>query len=284
MPLSQCNATTTCPPNFTPTTCYNECNEKTCVNAQNPDKICPAYCQTSGGPNGMCVCAGDLYRTVDNKCVPLDQCRTTATTPTPTPTQTPSPTPICPLPNYVPTNCYNACSEKTCANKRKGNQICTKECQLGGGPNGNCVCKADYIRNDCNECVPEDQCDVNYCIGPNEELKTITYHTVCRLPKYCRTKKRCSGNSCKGNSCHKKSHRRKSCRGKLCRKKSKRSNNCHLPKECRCKREVQECVCKDGFVRNKCGVCVPQGQANYNVTVCVTSNMCRRSNSTYDSE
>lgn len=297
VPLSQCNATSTCPANFVPTTCYNECTENTCANAQLPNRGCPAYCQTSGGPNGMCVCAGNLYRIDDNRCVPLGQCSTTATTPTatqtptpttrptqsptqtptPRPTQTPiqtppaTPTPICPLPNYVPTTCYNACSEKTCANKRKPNQICSRECQLAGGPNGNCVCKAGYIRNDCNECVPEDQCDVDGCSRPNEELITISIHTVCRVPKYCRTKKRCSRKSCKGRkSCHKgKSHRRSN------RKKSKRS--CRLPKECRCKKEVQECVCKDGFARNRCGVCVPEKQAN-NRTECVAKNTCRRSN------
>lgn len=63
----------------------------------------------------------------------------------------------CSLPGFVPTDCYNSCSELTCANLRLGeDRVCPQFCENGA----NCQCGGGMYRNDCNMCVSKGQCSV----------------------------------------------------------------------------------------------------------------------------
>lgn len=267
--VQECNSTCTCDnPNYVSNNnCYNACSERTCANLkrdQSGPVACTFQCQIDGP---KCECATGFYRNNENyQCVTADKCNVTITT-TPvtsaprtptavssTPQVTNTPPRVCPLPNFEPTTCYNECSEHTCANLRKeqsGPVICTKECQVSGGPNGNCVCAGNLYRNDCNVCVEKEHCNTNTtmpckCNQPFEEMKYVSYRLGCRLPNHCN----------KWKSCERRSHKRRHCNGKSC----KRSEKCKRPKHCRCRRERryrQVCSCQAGYIRNRCGVCVP---------------------------
>lgn len=239
-------ASQTCPTGYRSTDCYNSCTEDTCANYRtdpNKTRICTTDCQ----PGPRCVCAQGLYRDDYNVCVNPTQCNApfiTTTTSPPVVTASPqppvitaSPQPVCCLPNYKPALCYNSCSEKTCANLKRdesGPVFCTLECQISGGPNGNCVCDGDMYRNDCNQCVPKDQCNAT-CTKPQPTFCTGDFETVygCLDPLEARV---CPGIGCSSPR-------------DVFLKFVSQLNSTGL-----C--VLNTCDCQNGYLRNECGKCV----------------------------
>lgn len=81
-----------------------------------------------------------------------------------------------------------------------------------------CDCKNGYRRLESGECVPEDQCP-NYCSAPNEVMSE------------CYSE--CSPRTCPNVTGPE-------------------------PRVCTLQCQIGVCDCKNGYWRNKCGVCVPE--------------------------
>lgn len=123
-----------------------------------------------------------------------------------------------------------------------------------------CDCSDGYLRNKCGQCVLPSECGADCvrttCEGPNTELETVYSYRKCR--------KDCGYNKCRRNRC------RNKCKGgDRCHRKCQKS--CDKCKKCRVAKH--ECVCKVGYARNNCGVCVPLS-ASQTVVPCACTNPC----------
>uniref|UniRef100_A0A182R6Q8 TIL domain-containing protein n=1 Tax=Anopheles funestus TaxID=62324 RepID=A0A182R6Q8_ANOFN len=58
----------------------------------------------------------------------------------------------CTNPNEEPNECGPACGDRTCANLRRNNVVCSKQCIPG------CYCIGGYVRNSRNVCIPTFMC------------------------------------------------------------------------------------------------------------------------------
>lgn len=194
------------------------------------------------------------------------------------PLTTTTPSVNCCKKDYVPTDCYNSCSEPTCANLRLGeNRVCTRECQSSG----KCQCGNGLYKNDCGVCVPKGQCGVPcktyQCDGANEELRTIELPPVCNIPipipkpKPCRKKscrKHSKKHSCENHKCKKSKCKKSKCKGSIRRRTLKASMRLG------CQRQfTTKCECIAGYARNNCEQCVPANQANI-MGPCTCTNQC----------
>lgn len=137
---------------------------------------------------------------------------------------------MCCLKDYVVTDCYNPCFERTCANLKLGDdRVCPLYCQTGV-----CECAENLYRNACDECVPKEQCDepckkdeAATCGGQNQALNGCWDPTKARV---------CPGI---GRSFPRDIF--------LKFVNGTNPNNLCIPKIC---------DCQDGYLRNECGQCV----------------------------
>lgn len=235
-----CDVTRTCCfKNQVVTPCYRWCEEKTCANLANPQN-CSTACESN-----VCVCAGDLYRNECNECVPKERCsekckRTVA--------------PLdCADPNEVLNTCWNPTKVKVCPDVAHS-KLRDRFLEFGqSSAPGLCIlsvcdCKDGYLRNRCGLCVPEKQCSDKCCI---DECDPCPQQNEVRVTKH--------------------------------RKRSHSSKRSHSPFSCKRKHkkhghdEKSVCVCKKGFVRDKCGRCVQPDQLNL-FEPCLCTNPCSLTN------
>lgn len=162
---------------------------------------------------------------------------------------------ICCSKDTVVSPCFNPCKENTCANlKNSSSSICLKDCVLNV-----CVCKGGLFRNECNECVPEQDCT-----------------KPCALPKLLE----CTGQFETLYGCLDPTQAR------VCL-----TSRCSKPRDFLLKYALQSnqkglcapntCDCIDGYLRNKCGQCVPANECGRKccvgkLTPCSGPNEVRR--------
>lgn len=137
---------------------------------------------------------------------------------------------VCCKKDYVPTNCYNSCSEPTCANLILGDRVCAAVCETSG----KCQCGNGLYKNDCDVCVPKEHCGVPCkkeesatCGGENQILNGCWDPTKARV---------CPG---LGRSFPRDIF--------LPFVNGTNPNNLCIPKIC---------DCKEGYLRDECGHCV----------------------------
>lgn len=129
----------------------------------------------------------------------------------------------CSLPKYVQTDCYNACSERTCANARRGPAPCSRLCEPDGPK---CVCGDGLYRNDCNECVPLNQCNATCTCTSRNYVETDCY------------------NACAERTC--------------ANLNTNPDGICTLE----CQINGPKCVCREDLYRNEFYKCVPKDQCD----------------------
>lgn len=144
---------------------------------------------------------------------------------------------ICCFKDYVLSTCYNECTENTCVNARSPPKRCPHVCK----PN-RCVCKQGLYRNECGECVEKDKCKkvcepkpALLCTGENEMMVGCFDESKARV---------CPQKSCAYSNYGFQGH-------------SQPKNLCILNK----------CECMAGYLRNKCGKCVPERECNKKCSV-----------------
>lgn len=152
--------------------------------------------------------------------------------------------------NQVVSNHYRWCDENTCDNLLNPPQNCTIDCF----DKDICVCKKGLYRNQCNKCVTAAECRTNcslyepiVCTGDNEELDPCFDPTTAKVCPHVR----CSNPR------------------DLFLRAAKRKQ----PGLC----ALTICDCKDGFLRNKCGKCVPEAECSRKCTI-RESDPCRGPN------
>lgn len=135
--------------------------------------------------------------------------------------------------------CYNPCSARTCEHLVNPPEVCPLYCALN-----QCDCLPNYYLNGCGVCVTEEQCSIPctntpiQCPGPNEELVGCLDPTKARI---CRDARPSEEPSCSRNSPFPLQLNRKA-----------RWRNADKKGLC----ILNQCECKVGFSRNKCGICV----------------------------
>lgn len=129
--------------------------------------------------------------------------------------------------------CYKTCAENTCANLLNPPKQCTSNCT-----SNICVCRDGYYRNECNKCVTKDQCSIpcgrfqpQKCTGKHEVMNGCfdpTKSKVCPEVKFSKP------------------------RDIFFKTKNSQIDLCIL----------NVCDCIDGYLRNKCGQCVPANECD----------------------
>lgn len=139
---------------------------------------------------------------------------------------------VCCFKDTVFTSSYNVCTENTCANLKNPPENCPKD------ESNACVCREGLYRNECNECVMKEECSKN-CTRPTKLQCTGQFEMLygCLDPTQARV--------CPTTRCSKPRD--------FLLKYAKRSNQSGL-----C--ALNTCDCIDGYLRNKCGQCVPANE------------------------
>lgn len=229
--------------------CYNECSANTCANLKNPPRICTLKCATD-----VCVCKKGLYLNECNECVSADQCYTDCKKPEAI---------KCKGPFESLYGCFNSNEAKVCPDISYSRprdaflqfSLISKQknlCALNI-----CDCSNGFLRNKCGECVQPGDCGKSChriaCEEPNAEVRKVLTYQNCEI----------NINECENETCTEK------CADEQCREKCKTNNiKC---KKCRIIRHI--CVCKAGYARNKCGMCVLANKAMDDVP-CLCTNPC----------
>lgn len=163
-----------------------------------------------------------------------------------------TPSRVCCFPDSVVSSCYKWCEENTCENVLNPPQNCTTECEYNI-----CVCREGLYRNECNECVKKEECYTPCkrdqpirCPGENEQLNGCFYPSDLR--------------ECPSRRC---STRREIFFNLLL--KLKRPGLCAW----------NVCDCRDGYLRNRCGKCVPAADCSKKCSVGVNDS-CSQPNET----
>ncbi|XP_063361403.1 zonadhesin-like [Cydia amplana] len=267
VPKDQCN-TPTCPANEVYSTCIqSSCTARNCSQLGKPVpciKIDPKYCIKG------CVCKEGYLRNAKGICVPKDQCNT----------------PTCPANEVYSTCIQSSCTARNCSQLGKPVpciKIDPKYCIKG------CVCKEGYLRNAKGICVPKDQCNTPTC--PANEVYSTCIQSSCTArncsqlgkpvpcikinPKYCIKgcvckegylrnakgicvpKDQCNTPTCPANEVYS-TCIQSSCTARNCSQLGKPVPCIKIdPKYC-----IKGCVCKEGYLRNAKGICVPKDQCN----------------------
>lgn len=241
------NNTICCVPNSKPAECPNECNSNLCARLNVPPGT---PCSTKCFPY-ICNCKDGFYSNSCAQCVTKEQCNDTDTCAAP-------PT-ICPGMNEELINCYDPRKARVCNPRDPAfDQSCRREdspfpldlLSLFGWNDKTgqscilqiCDCKKGYLRNKCGICVEAAHC--------SKECK-LTNADSCSDPEEIRYDewRPCDARTCK---------------------------NLKTPTNC-----VKEwskvyrnrCDCKDGYYRDDCGRCVPEGQCA-NQAPCKCTDPC----------
>ncbi|XP_039439707.1 zonadhesin-like [Culex pipiens pallens] len=199
---------------------------------------CPATCNSILERNANrvcpdicvrgCVCREGFVRNRDGKCIPPDRCGRDGHRPGDSSEEESGIR--CHRPNEVFSECGSACPE-TCDSIAKGGserKICTKNCVIG------CTCREGYVRNADGECVLPEEC-------PRHESAEESTKCGCNE----------EFNRC-GSAC---------------------PETCDIllgvaPRKPCIKICVEGCFCKEGFVRNQDGKCVPASECSVPEPVC----------------
>ncbi|CAH2992094.1 unnamed protein product [Chilo suppressalis] len=255
-----------CSKNEEYSTCTNGgCDARNCSQLGSPVpcvKLDPANCKKG------CVCVKGYLRADNGTCIPSDKCP-----------------PKCGR-NEVYSNCSNGmCRFKFCTQYGNPLPFCPRfnisNCK------GGCICKNKYLRNPEGLCVPQEQCP-KYLCSKNEEYSTCTnggcdarncsqlgspVPCVKLDPANC--KKGCvcvkgylradNGTCIPSDKCPPKCGRNEvysNCSNGICRLKFCTQYGSPLPfcprfNMSNCK---GGCICKNKYLRNPQGVCVPQEQ------------------------
>lgn len=224
--------------------CYNECSANTCANVKNPPQVCTLECALN-----VCVCGPNLFLNECNECVEKSQCYVNCKKSKPI---------KCKGPFETLYGCFKSKEARVCPQIKYSrprdvfSQYTSTDdlCVLNV-----CDCTNGFLRNKCGECVlPEDcgkKCHKIACEEPHSEVRTVY------------SKRKCKKDDCAHDKCE------TNCKDDACRSNcNKKRSKC---KKCRIARHV--CVCKVGYARNKCGVCVPAHKAFDNVP-CACTNPC----------
>nr|XP_049703173.1 zonadhesin isoform X6 [Helicoverpa armigera] len=255
---------------------WSECVEGTCRHQNCTQKGMPLGCPglIPGACKPGCICKENYLRDESGSCVPEDECDEEEGPKT------------CP-PNEDLVDCANAlcrslnCNERGILPPCPSVSKCIKDC----------VCKYGYLRDENGVCVPKEQCPVPTCPS-NEQFSDCT-QVLCRA-QYCTEK---------GGPVFCPSIPEGSCvEGCVCKEGYLRDDdgNCVAESECKavtcppneefseCANAVcrplncthrglflpcpqvsgcdKECICKEGFLRDKNGDCVPEDQCPPQIT------------------
>ncbi|KAI5645184.1 trypsin inhibitor like cysteine rich domain-containing protein [Phthorimaea operculella] len=250
--------------------CGGNCGRR-CSDYNKGPVACPLICLLNG-----CDCIdGYVYDDNIKKCVRPEKC-----------------TQVCGM-NEEYTSCVESCSESTCGEKSNAVSSRSRKCTSG------CICREGYSRNSNGVCVPSDECSLNSkctkkyqyydtcppnCVG--ETCASIGQVIDCPpQAAVCRPRCRCAegykidgqGNCILESQCNQ------------CGK-NETYDYCYNPcppRECgvniaavSClKIEEKDCKggcrCQDGYLRNKNGDCVAEGD-------CPPNNPCTKANEVYD--
>lgn len=230
--------------------CYKWCEEKTCQNLLRPPQSCTTECEQN-----ICVCRDNLYRNACNRCVPMKKCALPCKRYEPL---------TCTGENEQLNGCYDPLNAKVCPGvgcstprdiffksaARSHSGLCALTI---------CDCKDGYFRNNCGKCVSAIDCYKKCrikmsdpCRGPNEiRIKRARNHK----PKISQFSNQQS--SRKLTEFESMIRREKSCQ----RKKMRRI----------------VCVCKPGYVRDKCRQCVRADSIELKGSKCLVTNPCANS-------
>lgn len=239
----------------------------------NPPEVCTALC----GLN-QCECNPGTYLNECMECVSREKCFESCVKPEPV---------RCRGPNESLYGCFKPSEAKVCpdiafstprdmflrfvmTNSTQQSDLCVLNV---------CDCAAGFMRNRCGECVTPNQCG-GVCIReftcdePNTVVKNVY---SCRKVKKSSGKCKCKDSSSKCSCEKKKCSKGKKCMNrcsKKCRKSSSKScKSCRSRSSKKCQIINKVCVCKYGYARNNCGVCVPESKAN-DIVPCACTNPC----------
>ncbi|XP_048003668.1 zonadhesin-like isoform X3 [Leguminivora glycinivorella] len=242
-PLPVCNK-----PNEVAKACGSYCEKRTCENYNRTDIVCPAVCVRG------CFCRKGYVRNAYGVCIHPKKCPSK---------------PVCLQEHEVYQPCGSSCPDN-CDNYMNTNRICTQQCVAA------CNCKKGYVRNlKDGTCIKPEQCPTKECTGINEDLNyCASYCPVTCANRFtqgdwscitlCREACDCIPGTLRNDtgSCVPVSQ----CTPPICRdneKYMKCGTACPLtcdnyknpPKHCthQC---IEDCFCKDGYVRNRYGRCV----------------------------
>ncbi|XP_063367819.1 zonadhesin-like [Cydia amplana] len=242
-PLPICNK-----PNEVAKDCGSYCEMRTCEDYNRTDIACPAVCVRG------CFCREGYVRNAYGVCIHPKKCPSK---------------PVCLQEHEEYQSCGSSCPDN-CANYKNPDRICTMQCVAG------CNCKKGYVRNLKNgTCIKPEQCPIKECTGENEELHyCASYCPVTCANRYtqgdwvcitlCRVACDCIPGTLRNDtgSCVPVDQ----CTPPICRENEKYmqcgtacpitcDNYKNPPKVCtdQC---IEDCFCKEGYVRNRFGRCV----------------------------
>ncbi|XP_063890544.1 zonadhesin isoform X2 [Helicoverpa armigera] len=270
IPEEQCDKL--CPQNEE----FSECVQATCRHQNCTQKGMPLGCPgiVTGDCKLGCICKENYLRDESGLCVPEEKCDEEEGPKT------------CP-PNEDLVDCANAlcrslnCNERGILPPCPSVSKCIKDC----------VCKYGYLRDENGVCVPKEQCPVPTCPS-NEQFSDCT-QVLCRA-QYCTEKDgpvfcpSISEGSCQEGCVCKEGYLRdddgkcvaeseckavtcppneefSECANAVCRPLNCTHRGLFLP----CPQVSgcdKECICKEGFLRDKNGDCVPEDQCPPQIT------------------
>ncbi|XP_061704905.1 zonadhesin-like isoform X1 [Cydia pomonella] len=242
-PLPICNK-----PNEVAKDCGSYCEMRTCENYNRTDIGCPAVCVRG------CFCRKGYVRNAYGVCIHPKKCPSK---------------PVCLQEHEEYHSCGSSCPDN-CENYMNPDRICTMQCVAG------CNCKKGYVRNlKDGTCIKPEQCPTKECTGNNEELNYCASYcpvtcanrytqgdwaciTLCRVACDCipGTLRNDTGSCVPVNQCT----------PPICRENEKYmkcgtacpitcDNYKNPPKVCT-EQCIEDCFCKEGYVRNRFGRCV----------------------------
>ncbi|XP_077291696.1 zonadhesin-like [Arctopsyche grandis] len=246
---------------------FESCSNPDCIDTcAEPDATTRCNRTTSCSPG--CVCRKGYLKESNGECVRPEQCKS-----------------LCKDPNEEYKRCGEVCPT-TCENKDQGARICPEFCAKFG-----CVCKSRYVRSWNRTCIKPEECPT--CPGPNEfyscgsacDTTCATLGQKCPIvnikctemcycedgyardhtgwcipieecPKQCKTDPNAISLPC-GDPCP-----------KTCENKDDGPRPC--PRIC----IPDGCTCKEGFVQDDNGKCIP-------IEKCPSKGICK-SNEIYE--
>uniref|UniRef100_A0A182LUK6 TIL domain-containing protein n=1 Tax=Anopheles culicifacies TaxID=139723 RepID=A0A182LUK6_9DIPT len=166
---------------------------------------------------------------------------------------------VCSSPNEEPHECGPACGDRTCSNQRRNNVVCSKQCVPG------CYCKGGYVRNATpapttsepvtSEVTKEPKTteatttttEANTAETTTEEQEETAPPVICLDPREIYNE---CGSACDDRTCD-----------------NQRRSDVLCSKQC-----VEGCYCRNGYVRDKTGKCIPSYRCGKETPIYATSS------------